>query len=202
MNSKNLLLGCGTVLAVLVILGIIAGLSLIGIYNGMSFAKQDVGAAWGQVENQYQRRADLVPNLVNTVKGYAGHEEKVLREVTEARQQVTQLNMDGLAENPELQKQFIQAQQNMSSALSRLLVTVEAYPNLKADQGFLALQSQLEGTENRIAVERKRYQEVVNSYNKRVVSFFGRILGGVFGFKEIQYYKADEGANKAPQVQF
>lgn len=199
---KNVFLAALAVFGVLIILGLIIGGGLISSYNGMALAKQEVSKAWGQVENQYQRRVDLVPNLVNTVKGYASHEEKVLREVTEARQQVSKLDVAGMAENPELQKQFMQAQQNMSGALQRLLVTVEAYPNLKADQGFLALQSQLEGTENRIAVERGRYQEAVQAYNGRVVTFFGRILSGPFGFKEIEYYKADEGANKAPEVKF
>jgi LemA protein len=199
---KSVLIGCGSIAAVFAAILLIVAICLIGSYNGMALAKQEVAKAWGQVENQYQRRADLVPNLVNTVKGYAGHEEKVLREVTEARQQVTKLDVAGIAENPELQKQFLDAQQQMSGALSRLLVTVEAYPNLKADQGFLALQSQLEGTENRVAVERGRYQEAVQAYNARIVTLFGRILSGLFGFKEIEYYKADAGADKAPQVQF
>ncbi|MFA6526788.1 MAG: LemA family protein [Candidatus Buchananbacteria bacterium] len=199
---KTVLLGIGGVLAVLLGFSLLMGGCLVGSYNGMAQAKQNYKAAWGQVENVYQRRSDLIPNLVNTVKGYASHEERVFTEVTEARAKVGQINLAGAAENPAIQKQFLEAQKDLGSSLSRLLVNVEAYPNLKANEGFLQLQAQIEGTENRVSTERGRYQEAVQAYNNLVVTVWGRIVGGFFGFKEIEYFQADQGANKAPEVKF
>ena len=199
---KNVLIGVSGFLAVVILCSIVLGGCLVGTYNDLAKSKQEYKAAWGQVENVYQRRADLIPNLVETVKGYAKHEEGVFTQVTEARAKVGQVNLAGAAENPEIQKQFLAAQKDLGGAISRLLVSVEAYPTLKADQGFLQLQAQLEGAENRVATERGRYQEAVKAYNQKVVTVWGRIIGGFFGFKEVEYFAADSGAEKAPAVKF
>ena len=162
-------------------------------------------AAWGQVENQYQRRADLVPNLVSTVKGYAAHEKETLTAVVEARAKVGQMNISGdLLNNPEMLKAFEANQAQLSSALKRLLVVVEKYPNLKADQNFLALQSQLEGTENRISVARRDYVQAVQVYNTEIRTFPGRIWHTLL-YSDLEIkpsFQATEGAEKAPQVSF
>lgn len=172
-------------------------------YNTLVTMEEGVDGAWSQVENQYQRRADLIPNLVNTVKGYAGFEKSVLTEVTEARSKVgqTQLSADDLSDPVKFQ-QFQDAQDQLSGALSRLLVVVEAYPELKANENFLALQAQLEGTENRIAVERKRFNDAVQAYNTEIRSFPTLITAGLFGFKEKQYFKSKEGSDQVPEVNF
>jgi LemA protein len=172
-------------------------------YNTLVTMEEQVDGAWSQVENQYQRRADLIPNLVNTVKGYADFEKSVLLEVTEARSKVgqTQLSADDLSDPVKFQ-QFQNAQDQLSGALSRLLLVVEAYPELKANENFLALQAQLEGTENRIAVERKRFNEAVQMYNTEIRTFPTLITAGLFGFNEKQYFKSKEGSDQVPEVDF
>lgn len=172
-------------------------------YNTIQKNEEDVFAAWGDVEATYQRRADLIPNLVSTVKAYAAHEKETLTEVTNARAKVgqTKVSTDKLGD-PAAMQQFQQAQGALSGALSRLLVVVERYPDLKANQNFLDLQAQLEGTENRIAVERRRFNEAVQAYNTAIRKFPGNILAGMFGFKEKPYFKAQPGSEKAPKVKF
>lgn len=163
---------------------------------------QKVQAQWSQVENVYQRRADLIPNLVNTVKGYATHEKETLEGVVEARAKATSVNIDASNLTPEKLKQFQDAQAGLSQALSRLMVVVERYPDLKANQNFLELQAQLEGTENRIATERRRFNDYTREYNTYIQSFPQNMLAGMFGFKEKPYFKAAQGADKAPVVKF
>jgi len=184
----------------LVILGVLvlgAGW-FVSTANTMVGMDEDVKAKWSQVENVYQRRADLIPNLVNTVKGYAKHEATVLQEVTKARSQVGQVKIDSPADLPK----FEQAQSQLSSALSRLMVVVEKYPELKADRNFMELQSQLEGTENRITVERQRFNETARDYNTYIRRFPQSIIAGMRGFRERPYFTADAGAKTAPKVEF
>jgi LemA protein len=171
-------------------------------YNKMVSMDEQVTSQWAQVENVYQRRADLIPNLVNTVKGYAAHEQETLEGVIEARSKATSVNVDPTKLTPESMEQFNQAQQGLSSALSRLMVVVERYPDLKANQNFLDLQAQLEGTENRIAVERKKFNEVTQTYNAYIRKFPQVIYSGWFGFEKKTYFEAQQGADKAPEVQF
>ena len=177
------------------------GLSSCG-YNTMVSLDEEVGAAWAQVENQYQRRANLIPNLVNTVKGYAEFEQETLVDVVEARAKATSINVDAGELNPEQLQQFQQAQEELGGALSRLLATVERYPDLKANQSFLELQAQLEGTENRIATERMRYNEVVQAYNAYIRKFPQNIIAGWFDFEQKGYFEAEEGAEEVPEVTF
>ncbi len=188
------------ILGLLIFLIIVWGVS---VYNTMVKKNEKVREAWSQVENQYQRRADLIPNLVNTVKGYMEYEKEVLEEVTKARASVGQIKVgQEVIENPELFSKFVQAQDSLSGALSRLLAVVERYPDLKANQNFIALQTQLEGTENRISVERRRFNEAVmdfNSYTKRIPN---RIIASLGNFKEKEYFKAVTGAEKPPVVKF
>ena len=184
----------------------LAALTLSGCgYNDFQTKDEQVKAAWAEVLNQYKRRADLIPNLVNTVKGYAQHEERVLTEVTNARAKVgsTQLTTDDL-NNPEKLKQFQAAQGELSSALSRLMVVTENYPNLKSDQSFRDLQAQLEGTENRIAVERMRFNEVAQAFNTKRSRFPTVLFASLFGsrFAEKPYFQAQPGADVAPKVKF
>jgi LemA protein len=173
-----------------------------GIYNKLVTADQAVQQQWGQVENVYQRRSDLIPNLVNTVKGVANFEQKTLTDVIEARAKATsvQINPKNLDE-ASLQK-FQEAQNGVSSTLGRLMVVVEQYPQLKATQNFSELQSQLEGAENRITVERMKFNETAQTYNTYLKRFPAVMFAGMFGFKEKAYFKAVEGAEKPPQVQF
>ena len=172
-------------------------------YNTLVSMEEQVNSAWSQVENQYQRRADLIPNLVSTVQGSADFEKSVLTEVTDARSRVGQMNItaDDLSD-PEKFAAFQNAQDQLSSALSRLLVVAENYPQLKSNENFLQLQSQLEGTENRISVERRRFNETVQSYNTQVRSFPSLISAKIFGFKEKEYFKSVAGSEKAPDVNF
>jgi len=172
-------------------------------YNTLVTMDEQVTSAWSQVENQYQRRADLIPNLVSTVQGAADFEKSVLTEVTDARSRVGQmkLNSEDLSD-PQKFQQFQQAQDQLSGALTRLLVVSENYPQLKSNESFLQLQSQLEGTENRIAVERKRFNETVQSFNTEVRSFPSLIMAKIFGFKEKEYFKSVSGSEKAPDVNF
>jgi LemA protein len=187
------------------ILGILLfiGMFLAGGYNELVRLEERVTAAWAQVENVYQRRLDLIPNLVETVKGYAGHENETLLAVTQARAQATSAKIDASTiTDPEQFAKFQQSQQTLSGALGRLLVVAEQYPDLKANQNFLELQAQLEGTENRIAVERARFNEAAQAFNTRIRQFPTVILGNLFGFKQKQYFKADAGSQTAPKVQF
>ena len=171
-------------------------------YNKMVTMEEQVTSQWAQVENVYQRRADLIPNLVNTVKGYAAHEQETLEGVIEARSKATSVNIDPSKLTPETIQQFNQAQEGLSSALSRLMVVVERYPDLKANQNFLDLQAQLEGTENRITVERKKFNETTQTYNAYIRKFPQVIYAGWFGFEKKTYFEAQQGAEKAPEVQF
>ncbi len=173
-----------------------------GTYNGMVNMQEKVAAQWSNVENQYQRRLDLIPNLVNTVKGYASHEENTLTDVVNARAKATQvqINVDQLDENSI--RKLNAAQGELSSALSRLLAVSESYPDLKANQNFLELQAQLEGTENRIAVERRKFNDVARSYNAYIRQFPKNILAGMFGFTPKPYFEANAGAENAPKVEF
>jgi len=188
----------------LLLIGVLAPLVSGCGYNSLVSADEAVKAAWAQVENVYQRRADLVPNLVNTVKGSAQHEEKVLTEVTAARASATQvkLSVDDLTD-PEKVKAFEEAQAKLSSSLGRLIATAEAYPDLKANAAFRDLMSQLEGTENRIAVERKRYNDAVRDYNVKTREFPTLIAAKIWHFKPKEPFKATTaGAEKAPEVKF
>ncbi len=196
-------------LVTLVILGVIVffvvGLFLwgMGVYNSMVGVDEGVQSAWSQVESQYQRRADLIPNLVATVKGFAAQEKDVLLGVTEARAKVGQMTVTKeVLEDPAAFAKFQAAQDQFSSAISRLLVVAENYPVLKSNENFLSLQTQIEGTENRIAVERKRFNEVVQGYNTAIRRFPASLMAGFTGFKEKQYFKAKEGAETVPAVKF
>lgn len=173
-----------------------------GRYNTMVELQEAIPKAWADVEAQYQRRADLIPNLVNTVKGYANFEQETLTKVMEARASATQVKIDPSNITPEALAQYQQAQNGVSSALSRLLVSVEAYPDLKANQNFLDLQAQLEGTENRITVARNRFNEVVQPYNVYIKKFPSNIIANMFGFTAKGYFEAIEGSEKAPEVKF
>ena len=189
-------------LAIIVVL-LFAGYSWVkGTYNTMVTQDEGVKTAWSQVENQYQRRMDLIPNLVNTVKGYATHEKETLEGVVSARAEATKTTIDPSNLNEESMKKFQAAQGELSSALSRLMVVLERYPDLKANQNFSELQAQLEGTENRISVERKRFNETAQSYNTYIRTFPTNILAGMFGFQSKAYFSAESGAEKAPKVEF
>ncbi len=171
-------------------------------YNSLVEKQQSVDEAWAQVENQYQRRADLIPNLVNTVKGYSTHESETLEKVTLARAKATSITIDADNLNEETLAKYQQAQGELSQALKSLLAVTEAYPDLKANENFLSLQAQLEGTENRISTERKRYTEAVKVYNTAIKKFPTVIYAGWFGFEAKPQFKAEEGAQKAPEVKF
>ena len=174
----------------------------IGGYNGMVKMDEQVQNSWANVETQYQRRADLIPNLVSTVKGYAKHEQQTLEEVVKARSEATQLKVDAENLTPEKLAAFQKAQSGVSSALGRLLAVAENYPDLKANQNFLELQSQLEGTENRITVARKDFNDTAKSYNQAIRQFPKNILAGIFGFEKKSYFEAEAGSEKAPKVEF
>jgi LemA protein len=171
-------------------------------YNNMVTLREQVNREWANVENQYQRRADLIPNLVSTVKGYATHEQETFTKVTEARSKATSVTIDAANMTDEDLKRFQAAQGEVSSALSRLLAVAEAYPDLKANQNFLELQSQLEGTENRIAVERRKFNETATTYNTTLRKFPTILYAGMLGFKERPYFQAEAGSQVAPKVQF
>jgi LemA protein len=185
------------VLAVLLIYG-----SIRGSYNTLVTLDENVEGQWAQVENVYQRRADLIPNLVNVVRGYAAHERETLEGVVEARARATSVNIDAANMTPEAMAQFQQAQDNLSSALSRLMVVVERYPDLKANQNFLELQTQLEGTENRIANERRKYIEMVRDYNTNIRRFPRNIYASVFGFERKPTFESRPGSDVPPVVEF
>jgi Uncharacterized conserved protein len=197
MNKKTLIVVLSIV--AVIVLGV---LWTSGIYNNMVSKDEGVKTAWSQVENQYQRRLDLIPNLVNTVKGYAAHESETLEGVVSARAKATQTTIDPTNLNETSLKQFQAAQGELSSALSRLMVVVERYPDLKANQNFLELQAQLEGTENRISVERMRFNETAQGYNTYIRRFPNNIFSGIFNFDTKAYFAAETGAERAPQVEF
>lgn len=188
------------------IVAIVVALGLFGwcksTYNGMVSADEGVQSAWSQVENVYQRRADLIPNLVATVKGYAEHESGTLEAVVAARAKATQTTVDPSQLTAENIAKFQAAQGELGSALGRLLVTVERYPDLKANQNFLELQAQLEGTENRISTERMKFNETAKSYNTLIRSFPQNIMASIFSFTPKGYFKAAEGSENAPKVEF
>lgn len=171
-------------------------------YNGLVVKDEACSNQWSKVESQYQRRMDLIPNLVNTVKGYASHEEATLLKVIEARNQASQVKIDAENMTQEQLNNFQQSQENLSSAIRGLNIVVEKYPDLKANQNFLELQSQLEGTENRIAVERQRYSDVVNEYNTSVRRFPNSVFASMFGFDKKPYFEAQSGAENAPKLEF
>lgn len=202
MKSRGMLIALVVLGAVVVVLlGVL--LWATGIYNNLIALDEAVQSSWSQVENQYQRRADLVPNLVETVRGFASQEREVLLGVTEARSRVGQLTVTReILNDPEAFARFQSAQDQFSAALTRLLAVAENYPTLKSNENFLALQTQLEGTENRIAVERRRFNEVVQQFNTAIRRFPARIVAGFIGFQEKQYFKAREGADVPPQVRF
>ena len=171
-------------------------------YNGLVKADEAVSTAWSNVENQYQRRADLIPNLVNTVKGYAAHEKETLDAVVAARARATQVTVDVENLTPEKLQEYQNSQSEVGAALGRLLAVAEAYPDLKANTNFLELQAQLEGTENRISVERRNFNEMAKGYNTSIRTFPRNILAGMFGFEKRPYFEAQEGVENAPVVQF
>ena len=195
-NRRNL-----WIIVILVLVGLIA-LSAFRGYNGMVPRSEQVDEQWSNVENSYQRRADLIPNLVNTVKGYAEFESQTLTAVIEARSKATSIQVDPKNLTPEAMQQFQEAQSGLSGALSRLMVVVEQYPNLKANQNFLDLQAQLEGTENRISTERRKFNEIARGYNTFIRMFPKNIWAGIFNFDKKPYFEAAEGADKAPEVKF
>lgn len=192
----------GKVWIVVLIVVVVLGMWMGSTYNKLVKAEEKVNSAWAQVENVYQRRADLIPNLVNTVKGAADFEQSTLTSVIEARAAATQVKISPENLTAESLTQFEQAQGQVSSALGRLMVTVERYPDLKATQNFQELQAQLEGTENRISVERKNFNEVVQVYNTRLRRFPTNLMAGMFGFEKKPYFSAQPGAETAPEVNF
>ncbi|MFA5044417.1 MAG: LemA family protein [Paludibacter sp.] len=197
-----------TLVIIFGILGVIALVTIISFswgvsrYNGLVSAQENVNSQWANVESQYQRRADLIPNLVSTVKGYATHESSTLEGVVAARARATQVTVDPANLTPEKLQEYQAAQGQVSAALGKLLMITENYPDLKANQNFLELQAQLEGTENRISVERTRFNDVAQSYNKSIRTFPTNIIAGMFGFGKKPYFEAEQGSNKAPEVKF
>jgi len=189
---------------IVVVALVILVLTAFSNYNKFVRLDEQVNSSWAQVENVLQRRMDLIPNLVETVKGYADFEQETLQRVIEARAKATQtqVNAGNLAENPQQLEQYLEAQQGLSSALSRLMVVVERYPNLKANQNFMRLQDELAGTENRIAVERRRYNEAVRQYNQAIRMFPANLVAGLMGFDKRPYFEAPPEAEQAPQVDF
>ena len=174
----------------------------IGGYNGLVSSEERVSESWANVETAYQRRADLIPNLVNTVKGYASHEQATLQAVTDARTRATSINIDPATATQQEVEEWMAAQQEVGSALGRLIAISESYPDLKANQNFLELQAQLEGTENRISTERKRYNEVVKEYNVKTRRFPNNLIASIFGFDQKSMFEAAEGSDVVPVVEF
>lgn len=196
-NNKKPLVIIGIVALIIIVVGwFMKG------YNGMVNEDENVNLQWSEVENQYQRRLDLIPNLVNVVKGYATHEKETLEGVIEARAKATQTTIDPSNLTEEQLANFQKAQDGLSGALSKLMVVVEKYPDLKANENFKDLQKQLEGTENRITVARKGYNDAATIYNKMIRRFPNNVLAGMFGFSVRPQFKAEEGASRAPVVQF
>ena len=189
-------------LAVIAAIVVAVALWAVAGYNSLVNADEAVSTAWSNVENQYQRRADLIPNLVNTVKGYAAHEKETLDAVVLARTRATQITVDADNMTPEKLAEYQKAQGEVGAALSRLIAISESYPDLKANQNFLQLQAQLEGTENRISVERRNFNETAKSYNASIRRFPNNLLAGMFGFEKRLYFEAQEDAEKVPEVSF
>ena len=194
--------GCLIAIVAVVTVAVLIGVWAVSRYNSFVTKEEGVTSAWSQVENVYQRRADLIPNLVETVKGYATHEQNTLEGVIAARARATQITVNPDDLNAETLQKYQEAQGQLGAALSRLMAVAENYPDLKANQNFLQLQAQLEGTENRIAVERKKFNEVVRDYNVTVRQFPGNIVAAMFGFEAKPYFEADESAHQAPKVEF
>ncbi|MFC2120762.1 LemA family protein [Bacteroidota bacterium] len=190
------------IIAVVVLVILLLFSSVKGTYNNMVTKSESVSKQWADVENQYQRRADLIPNLVSTVKGYASHEQETLTGVIEARNQATKVNINPEQMNAASLQQFQEAQSGLSSALSRLMVVVERYPDLKANENFKDLQSQLEGTENRIATERRRFNESARDYNTFIKQFPKNIYASIFNFDEKVYFEAEKASKEVPKVEF
>jgi len=190
------------ILAVVAVILLLAYSSVKNSYNSMVTMNEGVTAQWSQVENVYQRRSDLIPNLVKTVKGYADFEQETLTQVIEARAKATQVTVDPTKLDAQSIQNFQNAQSGVSSALGRLMVVVEKYPELKANQGFLDLQAQLEGTENRITVERQKFNQSAQAYNTYIRMFPKNLFAGMFGFEKKAYFEAEKGAEKAPEVNF
>ena len=190
--------------SIIIILAVVAILVIwaVSVYNGLVTMDENVSGQWANVETQYQRRADLIPNLVNTVKGYATHEKETLEGVVAARSQATQIKVDAADLTPEKLAQYQKAQGAVTSALGKLLAITENYPDLKANQNFLELQAQLEGTENRIHVARKNFNDAAQAYNTNIRRFPKNIFAGMFGFDKKAYFEAEEGSEKAPKVEF
>jgi LemA protein len=195
MNMKK------STIIILAVIAVVAVWAVTG-YNRLVKADEAVSTAWSNVENQYQRRADLIPNLVNTVKGYAAHEKETLDAVVAARTRATQVAVDAEKLTPEMLQEYQKAQNEVGTALGRLIAIAEAYPDLKANANFLELQAQLEGTENRISVERRNFNEVAKKYNTSIRTFPRNMLAGMFGFEKRPYFEAQEGAENVPVVQF
>jgi LemA protein len=187
---------------IIVVVVIVAAVMSISKYNTMVALEESVSEQWANVETQYQRRADLIPNLVSAVKGYAAHEKDVFESVTKARASATSIKIDASNLTAENIKRFQAAQGSLNSALGRLLAVSERYPDLKANQNFLELQAQLEGTENRIAVQRRRFNEQVKIYNTYIRKFPSNLVASMFGFEKQVTFEADDGAENAPDVQF
>jgi len=187
---------------IIAVVGIFIYTKAVGVYNMFVQNEETINGQWAEVQTQYQRRADLIPNLVNTVKGYADFEQETLTGVIEARAKATSVNINAENLTPEKVAEFQKAQEQLSGALSRLLVTIEKYPDLKANQNFLELQAQLEGTENRIAVARRNFNQSVQEYNANLRTFPNNIFAGWYGFERKGYFEASEGAENAPTVQF
>src|SRR5574344_1086447 len=196
MKKSLLVLGIGLLVIFLI------GSWMVGKYNTLVTKQEAVNTAWSQVENVYQRRMDLIPNLVNTVKGYANHESQTLIGVIEARAKATQTKIDPSNMTSEQLAQFSDNQQGLSSALGKLMVVMEQYPDLKANQNFLELQAQLEGTENRITVERMKFNDSAKSFNTYIRKFPQNIISGMFSFEKKAYFEAEKGSEKAPEVKF
>ncbi len=190
-----------TIIIIVAVVAVIAIWAISG-YNSLVGMDENVSNQWANVETQYQRRADLIPNLVNTVKGYAAHEKETLEGVIAARSQATQIKVDPTDLTPEKLAEYQKAQGQLATALGKLLAITENYPDLKANQNFLELQAQLEGTENRINVARKNFNDAAKTYNTTIRRFPKNILAGMFGFDKRAYFEATEGAEQAPQVQF
>lgn len=189
------------IVVIVAVIGLIA--AWIGSsYNSMVGIDEGVKSQWGNVQNAYQRRSDLIPNLVNTVKGYAQHEQKTLTDVMNARANATQMKISPDQLTPENLQKFQQAQGELSNALGRLMMVREAYPDLKANQNFIALQDELAGTENRISTERNRFNELAKAYNTTIRKFPKNIIAGIFGFSQKAYFEADQAAQQAPKVEF
>jgi len=188
------------IVGLIIVFGLVVLFSGISAYNKMVRLDETVVEKWSQVENDYQRRADLIPNLVKTVKSYAEYEQETLTEVVEARAKATSVNIDPANLNAQSIQQFQQAQEGLTSALSKLLVVVEKYPDLKANQNYMDLQRQLEGTENRISNARRKFNEATRDYNTYIKRFFPRMLASWFGFEPKAYFEAQEGAEEAPDV--